>query len=106
MCLLQLCCKLVAKFRKPEAQPTPIGPMTKRKRDLTEEEIEAILFASHESVSDRSSEDDGWLVDDSLADVSFILNKEPGDEIDEDQANDQETANSASTFQTFWTGNG
>ncbi|GBO22302.1 hypothetical protein AVEN_38205-1, partial [Araneus ventricosus] len=78
----------------------------KRKRDLTEEEIEAILFASHESVSDLSSEDDGRPVDDSLAGVSFILNKEPGDEKDEDQANDQEAANTASTFQTFWTGNG
>ncbi|GBN19042.1 hypothetical protein AVEN_4897-1 [Araneus ventricosus] len=79
---------------------------SKRKRDLTEKEIEAILFASHESVSDLSSEDDDWPVDDSLADVSFIFNKEPGNETDEDQANDQEAPNSASTFQTFWTGNG
>ncbi|GBO07887.1 hypothetical protein AVEN_228830-1 [Araneus ventricosus] len=72
--------------------------MSKRKRELTKEEIEAILLASDDSVSDLSSEDDGWPVDDSLADVSFILNNDPGDETDEDQANDEEAANSASTF--------
>ncbi|GBM54457.1 hypothetical protein AVEN_119581-1, partial [Araneus ventricosus] len=77
--------------------------MSKRKRELTKEEIEAILLASDDSVSDLSSEDDGWPVDESLADVSFILNNDPGDETDEDQANDEEAANSASTFKPSWT---
>ncbi|GBN00746.1 hypothetical protein AVEN_15106-1, partial [Araneus ventricosus] len=40
--------------------------MSKRRK---KEEIEAILLASDDSVSDLSSEDDGWPVDDSLADV-------------------------------------
>ncbi|GBM62663.1 hypothetical protein AVEN_257263-1 [Araneus ventricosus] len=54
-------------------------------------------------ISLRVSKDDGWPVDDSLADVSFILNKDPGDETDEDQANDEEAVNSASIFKPSWT---
>ncbi|GBM23909.1 hypothetical protein AVEN_129043-1 [Araneus ventricosus] len=77
--------------------------MSRRKRELTKEEIEAILLASDDSVSGLSSEDDGWPVDDSLADVSFILKNDPGDETDEDQANDEVAANSASTFKPSWT---
>ncbi|GBM40824.1 hypothetical protein AVEN_137327-1 [Araneus ventricosus] len=38
-----------------------------------------------------------------LSVVSFILNKDPGDETDEDQANDEEAANSASIFKSSWT---
>ncbi|GBN70433.1 hypothetical protein AVEN_199370-1 [Araneus ventricosus] len=72
--------------------------MSKRKRDLTKEEIEAILLASGDSVSDLSSEDDGWPVNDSLADASLILIKDHGDETDEEQAE-----NSASTIKPSWT---
>ncbi|GBM57548.1 hypothetical protein AVEN_222450-1 [Araneus ventricosus] len=77
--------------------------MSKRKRELTKEEIEVILLASDDSVSDLSSEDDGWPADDSLADVLFILNNDPGDETDEDKENDEEAVNSASTFKPSWT---